>query len=145
MSNLQGEIEKIIWDKGPNRVYFEGYAYFKEKDIEHSNKIKKSLIITNGEKKFYIPVDNKKTPKITELYGNEEFNYDYAGFKGFIDLGFINDMKPISKGSWLIKLYVNTGDEEVEFDIPYKNFYLPELKPKNLDRKSTRLNSSHSV
>lgn len=138
MSNVTGMIQKILWNKGPNRVYFEGFAYIPGVDIERSNKIKKSLIISDGNKKFFVPIDNKMSGEITEAYGLEEFNYDYAGFKGFIDLGFINDMKPISAGEWKIGLYVNTGDEEIEFEIPYKDDSLPVVQNKVLQEKNTR-------
>ncbi len=46
-------------------------------------------------------------------------NYDYSGFRGFIDLGFINDMQPISRGDWSISLYINCGGYELEENIKY--------------------------
>ena len=139
MSCVVGEIQEVIWNKGPNRVYFKGYAYFEGVNIDQNNKIKKSLIIFNDQKKFSIPVNNVLMESITEKYGNHEVNYDYAGFEGFIDLGFINDMKPISSGSWKIALYVNVGYHEVEFLIPYKGFRLLSDEKKELVGANPRI------
>ena len=52
MNQFIGAIKNIDWNNGPNRVYFSGYALLENISIEKNNKVKKSLIISNGEKNF---------------------------------------------------------------------------------------------
>lgn len=137
MTQIKGEIEAIDWYKGPNRIYFKGYIFIFGVNIEDKNKIKKSIIISNGEKKFFIPLKNIDRKDITERFGNDSFNYDYSGFFGFIDIGFINDMAPITEGEWKISIYINTNGEELELVIPY-NKHLDEYKPKELIIKKSK-------
>ena len=136
MNRIVGEIQEVNWTAGPNRVYFSGYAYFDGVSIEQSNKIKKSLIIFNENKKFSLPVENVLVSQMNE---DSACHYDYAGFKGFIDLGFINDMKPISPGCWKIALYVNVGYYETEFLIPYTGLQMLSEEKKRLQGKDPKI------
>lgn len=142
MNQFIGAIKKIDWNKGPNRVYFSGYALLENISIEKNNKVKKSLIISNGEKKFFIPVQNVFDDSITKEFGNN-INYNYAGFNGYIDLGYINDMAPISDGLWNIRLYINADGEEVESDIPYiGEIHEEEQKKLSLENSSKIYNAN---
>lgn len=139
MNRFIGAIKEIDWNKGPNRAYFKGYALLENINIDKDNKVKKSLIISNGKKKFFIPVQNLFDESITNELGNGSVNYNYAGFKGYIDLGYINDMSPISDGKWSIKLYINADGVEREVDIPYEG------ERYELDAKKLKSENSYKV
>ncbi|MGL6107356.1 CDP-glycerol glycerophosphotransferase family protein [Romboutsia sp.] len=140
MPKFIGEIENIAWNFCPNMVYFEGYALINGMDISKSNKVKKSIIITNGIKRFFIPLNNTLKTEATIKFGNGKYNYDFAGFEGFIDLEFINDMQPISEGKWFIYLYINANGEEIESEINYKK-ELNNLSEKILNGSNIELNN----
>ncbi|MCL1950505.1 MAG: CDP-glycerol glycerophosphotransferase family protein [Turicibacter sp.] len=120
MHSVKGEIEHISWDKYPNRVYIEGYAYIEGENINRPNKIKKSLVLASQGKRFVVPTNNLYRDDITERDGKGVCNYNFSGFKGFFDLGFISDMGPLEAGEWSIGIYLNTGGIELDYPIPYE-------------------------
>lgn len=138
MLNFIGRIQNIIWDLYPNRVYFKGYALIEGIDINSNNKVKKSIIITNGIKKFFIPINNIFSNEITKNIGKNKFNYDFAGFEGFIDLSVVNDMEPISEGKWFIKIYINADGKEIESDI-ICNIDINDIEDKILKHSNSRI------
>ena len=139
MNQFIGAIKRIDWGRGLNRVYFSGYALLEGINIDQNNKVKKSLIISNGKKKFFVPVQNILDEEITFKLGQEKYNYNFAGFEGYIDLGYINDMNPISDGEWNIGLYINADGVETEVIIPYDG------QPIKVEPKKLRLSHSNKV
>jgi CDP-ribitol ribitolphosphotransferase / teichoic acid ribitol-phosphate polymerase len=112
--DLVVKVEGIDWNKSPNRIYIYGYSYIQGISINTNEKVKKSFFITNGKRKFFIPIENILRQDISEKFGYCKYNYDYSGFSGFIDLTFIDDMKPLSEGIWTIGIYINADGEEIQ-------------------------------
>lgn len=119
MNNFIGKIEdiKIVAEEG--KVYFTGYSFIEDINISKSNNVKKSLIISKGDIKYYVPTENIFRNDITEKFGNGEHNYDYAGFCGFIDVGFIDNKKPLDTGLWKLSIYIDAAGVELECEIGY--------------------------
>ena len=119
MQKVYCELQSLTWNLYPNRSYFKGFGFIEGIDTSKSNKVKKSLIIASKEKRFMVPLNNTYTIEITENFGKGIYNYNFSGFSGFIDLGFINDMGPISSGDWFFYLYINSGGQEVEYPLTF--------------------------
>lgn len=119
MEKVHGYIEEIEWFIDSGRIYLDGYAFIEGASINLDHKVKKSFIIKHKDKKYYVPAKNVFRNDITDEFGNGEFNYDYAGFTGFIDLEFIDNMGPLSEGTWDISIYINAEGMELEKKLTY--------------------------
>ncbi|WP_024614071.1 CDP-glycerol glycerophosphotransferase family protein [Clostridium sp. Ade.TY] len=119
MDKLVCGAEHIDWNSNVERIYIRGYALIRGKNIDKDYKVKKSFFIYNGDRKFIMPAQNELRLDITDKYKEDNINYDYAGFEGFIDLSSINYRKPLSKGTWKIGLYLNANGEKIETDLKY--------------------------
>lgn len=119
MDKLVCGAEHIDWNSNAERIYIRGYALIRGKNIDKNYKVKKSLFIYNDDRKFIMPAQNELRIDITDKYKDDNTNYDYAGFEGFIELSSINYNKPLSKGVWKIGLYLNANGEKVETDLKY--------------------------
>lgn len=119
MKRVLGYIDELEWVDETGRLYLGGYAFVEGESINLDHRVKKSLIIKNKEKKYYIPAQNVFRSDITEQCGEGKYNYDYSGFYGFIDLEFIDNMGPLSQGTWEISIYINANGEEIEHPLNY--------------------------
>ncbi|MGG7161504.1 CDP-glycerol glycerophosphotransferase family protein [Clostridium baratii] len=119
MDKLVCGAEHIDWNSNAERIYIRGYALIRGKNIDKNYKVKKSLFIYNDDRKFIMPAQNELRIDITDKYKDDNTNYDYAGFEGFIELSSINYNKPLSKGIWKIGLYLNANGEKIETDLKY--------------------------
>lgn len=111
MHKVNAFIENVSWIKNTSQIKVEGYSYIKGINIDESEKVKKSAIVVNGDKKYFIPVKNILRKDITEKI-NDGFNYDYSGFEFSIIASFLDDMKPLDDGEWCIELYINFNGSE---------------------------------
>ncbi|WP_288479577.1 CDP-glycerol glycerophosphotransferase family protein [uncultured Clostridium sp.] len=121
MDENVGHVEVINWNTKSNVLSLDGYAFINGKNINLDHKVKKSFMIKNknNNKKYYIPAKNVFKPMITEEFGSEEFNYDYSGFSGNIDIGVIDNMTPLSEGTWEISIYINADGVKAEIPLEY--------------------------
>jgi CDP-ribitol ribitolphosphotransferase len=118
-NNFVGKIENVKWNEETEGIFLEGYSFVNYVNTDTEEKVKKSIIISNGNKKYVIKANNVFRKDITESFGRNGISYDYSGFSCFIDLGFIDRMKPISSGKWNIQIYINVDGHEYEGDIDY--------------------------
>ncbi|MGL5692952.1 MAG: CDP-glycerol glycerophosphotransferase family protein [Peptostreptococcaceae bacterium] len=119
MKHCIGNVEEIIIEEQKGIIYFTGYCFLEKIDIEKNSKVKKSLLISNENKKYYVPTENIYRHDITEVFGEYKYNYDYSGFSGFIDISFIDNMKPLDNGKWKVSIYLNANGFEIEHEIGY--------------------------
>lgn len=145
MNNLICVSESLDWDRSKDRVYIRGYALIEGINIEKDYKVKKSLYIDNGKKKFIMPVQNQLRLDITKKYGKDGSNYNYAGFEGFIDLSCIDNMHPLSEGKWNVGIYINADGIEMEGSLRYikKRKGLVHIIPKEM--KSSKINNIKKI
>ena len=136
MKTFVCSIEQINWDKRPATLNIKGFAYCEGVDISTNEKVKKSIKISNGKKTYVISAPNELRPDITEEYGKDEYNYDYAGFNCKIDVGFLDCMHPLDEGDWTIKLYINADGNENIIDLKYDGVF-NDIKPKNINYVKT--------
>lgn len=118
MAEVKGEVQNITWTVKSSTIYLKGYAFIQGVNINQKHKVKKSIVIANNEKKYSLPLENTYTGEVTEAFGNKQYNYNFAGFAGRIDLSVINEMQAISEGIWEISLYINAGGVECVYQIP---------------------------
>ena len=140
MDKLVCGAEYIDWNSKEERIYIRGYALIRGKNIDKDYKVKKSLFIYNDERKFIMPAKNELRIEITEKYKDDDTNYDYAGFEGFIELSSINYRKPLTKGNWKIGLYLNANGEKIETPLKYigDGEELIDISPKKLKADSKK-------
>ncbi len=140
MDKLVCGAEYIDWNSKAERIYIKGYALIRGKNIDKDYKVKKSLFIYNDDRKFIMPAKNELRIDITEKYKDDNTNYDYAGFQGFIELSSINYRKPLTKGNWKIGLYLNANGEKIEVPLKYvgNGEELVDITPKNLKADSKK-------
>ncbi len=119
MNKIIGCIEDIKISIEDGKIFLYGYSIVKEYDMSNSNNVKKSLIISKGNKRFFIPVENVFREDLSKKFGQDKFNYDYAGFSGYIDIGFIDEMKPLEVGTWKLSIYLCVDGIESEQNISY--------------------------
>ena len=119
MNKIIGCIEDIKISIEDGKIFLYGYSIVKEYDMSNSNNVKKSLIISKGNKRFFIPVENVFRNDLSKKFGQKKFNYDYAGFSGYIDIGFIDDMSPLEIGTWKLSIYLCVDGFEIEQSIGY--------------------------
>ncbi len=119
MNKIIGCIEDIKISIEDGKIFLYGYSIVKEYDMSNSNNVKKSLIISRGNKRFFIPVENVFREDLSKKFGQDKFNYDYAGFSGYIDIGFIDEMKPLEVGVWKLSIYLCVDGIESEQNISY--------------------------
>ena len=119
MNKIIGCIEDIKISIEDGKIFLYGYSIVKEYDMSNSNNVKKSLIISRGNKRFFIPVENVFREDLSKKFGQDKFNYDYAGFSGYIDIGFIDEMKPLEVGTWKLSIYLCVDGIESEQNISY--------------------------
>ena len=114
--------ESLSWKKG-DKINISGYAFCEKKNIDTDEKVKKSIRISNGKKTYVISAKNKFREDISELYGEDKYNYDYSGFTCEIDAGFLDEMKPLDEGKWNIQICINAdGNESIE-NLVFKNIF----------------------
>ena len=140
MDKLVCGAEYIDWNSKAERIYIKGYALIRGKNIDKDYKVKKSLFIYNDDRKFIMPAKNELRIDITEKYQDDDTNYDYAGFQGFIELSSINYRKPLTKGNWKIGLYLNANGEKIEVPLKYvgDGEELIDIEPKKLKADSKK-------
>ena len=127
MKRNMGYIENIQVNKDEGKIYFTGFSFIEGINISKDINVKKSLILDNGIKKYYVPTENTLREDITNKFGNNKYNYDYSGFVGFID-----NMKPLDEGIWNLSIWICVNNEDTQanlnFDESLKNINFEELK-----------------
>lgn len=111
-------IEEITWNSNKTTMTIEGYSYIKGVDIKKRSDVKKSISIALSNQKFYVPLINEEREDL--VHCSDKHNYRYAGFKGTLDLGYINSMDSLSPGNWSLNINIIVNDLEVEIPLLYK-------------------------
>lgn len=132
--SLIGVIDEITWNTKKTVITIKGYSYLKGFNLTKSSSVKKSLVVFSGEKKFYIPLVNEVR---LDLMNCDGYNYQYAGFKGSLDLGYINSMDSLSPGDWSLNINIIIDDLEQEIPLCYKGS-LEDVSPKVIPNKENK-------
>ena len=133
--SLVGVIDEIIWNTKKTVITIKGYSYLKGFDLTKSSSVKKSLVIFSGEKKFYISLVNEV--RLDLMNCDDGYNYQYAGFKGSLDLGYINSMDSLSPGDWSLNINIIIDDLEQNIPLIYKGS-LDDVIPKVILNKENK-------
>ncbi|WP_297631069.1 CDP-glycerol glycerophosphotransferase family protein [uncultured Clostridium sp.] len=116
---MKGYIESIDLNTGDESLIIKGYAFIEKENINFPHKIKKSLVIRNKEKVYYIPTNNTLNTDVTRKFGKEKYNYDYAGFNGKVYVGYIDNMESLSEGTWEIGICIWANGIREELELEY--------------------------
>ena len=111
-------IEEITWNSNKTTMTIEGYSYINGVDIKKRSDVKKSISIALSNQKFYVPLINEEREDLVRC--SDKHNYRYAGFKGTLDLGYINSMDSLSPGNWSLNINIIVNDLEIEIPLLYK-------------------------
>lgn len=122
MNKFIGKIEDIRVIAEEGKIYFSGYSFIEDVNISKSNNVKKSLILSKDNKRYYVPTENIFRNDITEKFGKDKYNYDYSGFSGFIDVECIDNMNTLDIGLWQLSLYIDAAGIESENNIGYEEY-----------------------
>ena len=123
MNKFIGKIEdiRVICGRRKN-LFLSGYSFIEDANISKSNNVKKSLILSKDNKRYYVPTENIFRNDITEKFGKDKYNYDYSGFSGFIDVECIDNMNTLDIGLWQLSLYIDAAGIESENNIGYEEY-----------------------
>lgn len=111
-------IEEITWNSSNTTMTIEGYSYINGVDIKKRSDVKKSISIALSKQKFYVPLVNEERADLVRCCDGH--NYRYAGFKGTLDLGYINSMDSLSPGNWSLNINIIVNDVEIEIPVLYR-------------------------
>lgn len=111
-------IEEITWNSSNTTMTIEGYSYINGVDIKKRSDVKKSISIALSKQKFYVPLVNEERADLVRC--SDGHNYRYAGFKGTLDLGYINSMDSLSPGNWSLNINIIVNDVEIEIPVLYR-------------------------
>ena len=134
MSNHKfiGKIESLDWEGKQNTISLRGFCYVEGFDFSTNESVKKNLIISNGKRTYYLPLKNFARADIVDE--DNKCSYEFSGFSGTIDVGYLDNMDALSVGKWSVKLGLIVNGYEGEHGLKC-NLNLKSYKGKVLKNK----------